>query len=210
LPSQGFTESPVLLQLYVWCSPRVVMLFAIAALLVHLPAVPQNSIAIATATVSDPASSAVFTLGRIVPGPASSAPVVPPSFSLPLSAPKAFLAPVYRAPVKPRSEQPSRRLWLTLTIAQSSAATFDAWSTRRVISSGQGRELNPLLQPFAGNASLYAAIQVSPAVLDYVGRRMMNSRQGWARHLWWLPQVLGTTASLASGAQNLHVASEAQ
>jgi len=186
------------------------MLIAIAVLLVHLPAVPQTSIAIATAAVSDTGSSAVFTPGRIVPGPASAAPVVPTSFSLPLSAPNAFLPPVYRAPVKPRSEQPSRRLWLTLTIAQSSAATFDAWSTRRVISSGQGRELNPLLQPFAGNASLYAAIQVSPAVLDYVGRRMMKSRQGWARHVWWLPQVLGTTAALASSAQNLHVASGAQ
>jgi hypothetical protein len=196
--------------MYVGVLLHAVMLIAIAALLVHLPAVPQTSIAIAAATVSDTGSSAVFTPGRIVPEPASAATVVPTSFSLPLSAPRAFLAPVYRAPVKPHSEQPSRRLWLALTIAQSSAATFDAWSTRRVISSGQGRELNPLLQPFAGNASLYAAIQVSPAVLDYLGRRMMKSRQGWARHVWWVPQVLGTTAALASAAQNLHVASGAQ
>lgn len=134
------------------------MLIAIAALLIHLPAVPQSSIAIATAVASDPGSSAVLTPGRIVPGPANPAASVPTSFSLPLSAPKAFLAPVYRAPVKPRSEQPGTPLWLTLTIAQHSAATFDAWSTRRAISSGQGLELNPLLQPFAGNASLYAAI----------------------------------------------------
>jgi hypothetical protein len=186
------------------------MLIAIAVLLVHLPAVPQSSIAIATAVASDPGSSAVFTPGRIVTGPANPATVVPTSFSLPLSAPNAFLAPVYRAPVKPRSEQPGRRLWLALAIAQSSAATFDAWSTRQVISSGQGRELNPLLQPFAGNASLYAAIQVSPAVLDYLGRRMMKSRQGWARRVWWLPQVLGTTVSLASAVHNLHVASVPQ
>jgi hypothetical protein len=185
------------------------MLIAIAALLVHLPAVPQSSIAMATAVASDPGSSAVFIPGRIVPEPANPPTIVPTSFSLPLSAPKAFLAPVYRAPERPPSEQPSRPLWLTLTIAQHSAATFDAWSTRRVISSGQGLELNPLLQPFAGNASLYAAIQVSPAVLDYLGRRMMKSRQGWARHVWWLPQVLGATVSLASAAQNLHVASGA-
>lgn len=184
------------------------MLFAIAALLVHLPAVPQSSIPIITA--ADPGSSAVLTLGRIVPGPASAATVVPTSFSLPFSAPKAFLAPVYRAPVKPRPQQPSRPLWLALAIAQHGAATFDAWSTHRVISSGQGLELNPLLKPFAGNASLYAAIQVSPAVLDFLGRRMMKSRQGWARHVWWLPQVLGTTVSLASAAHNLHVASVAQ
>jgi len=208
--SQGFTASPVLLQLCIGVFLHGMMLIAIAALLVHLPAVPQNSIAVATATLSDTTSSAVFTPGRIVPGPAYPAIIVPTSFSLPLPAPKAFLAPVYRAPEKPRSEQPGRPLWLTLTIAQHSAATFDAWSTRRVISSGQGLELNPLLQPFAGNASLYAAIQVSPAVLDYLGRRMMKSRQGWARHVWWLPQVLGTTISLASAVHNLQVASVPQ
>jgi hypothetical protein len=186
------------------------MLIAIAALLVHLPAVPQNSIPIAITAASDTTSSAVFTPGRIVPAPAYPAAIVPTSFSLPLSAPKAFLAPVYRVPEKPRSEQPGRPLWLTLAIAQHSAATFDAWSTRRVISSGQGLELNPLLQPFAGNASLYAAVQVSPAVLDYLGRRMMKSRQGWARRVWWLPQVLGTTVSLASAVHNLRVVSVPQ
>ena len=187
------------------------MLFAIAALLVHLPAVPQNSIPIAIAAASDPSSSAVFTAGgHIVPELASTTTVVPTSLSLPLSAPRAFLAPVYRVQEKPRSEHPSRHLWLALTIAQHSAATFDAWSTDRVISSGQGRELNPLLKPFAGNASLYAAIQVSPAVLDYLGHRMMKSRQGWARQVWWLPQVLGTTVSLASATHNLHVATVPQ
>ncbi len=186
------------------------MLFAIAALLVHLPAVPQNSIPIATAAASDSGSSTVFTAGRIVPPLGGVATVVPSSLSLPLAAPRAFLAPVYQVQEKPRSEHPSRGLWLTLTIAQHSAATFDAWSTDRVISSGQGRELNPLLKPFAGNASLYAAIQVSPAVLDYLGRRMMNSRRGWARQVWWLPQVLGTTVSVASTKHNLHVASVPQ
>jgi hypothetical protein len=186
------------------------MLFAIVALLIHLPAVPQNSIPMATTVASDPGSSAVLTLGRIVSEPASPATVVPTSLSLPLSAPKAFLAPVYRGPEKPRSEQPNRRLWLTLTAAQHSAATFDAWSTRRVISSGNGVEENPLLKPFASNASLYAAIQLSPAVLDYLGRRMMKRQQGWARHVWWLPQVLGATVSLASAAHNLHGANVAQ
>jgi len=56
--------------------------------------------------------------------------------------------------------------------------------------SGAGRELNPMLRPFAGNASLYAAIQVGPLVLDYVARRMMTSDHGWLRHTWWLPQTL--------------------
>jgi hypothetical protein len=100
-----------------------------------------------------------------------------------------------------RSQQ--RRLWLTLSMAQHSAAAFDAWSTRRVITSGAGQELNPMLRPFAGNASLYAAIQVGPLLLDYVSHRMMTSRHGWERHTWWLPQTLGTAMSVASGAHNL-------
>ena len=104
-------------------------------------------------------------------------------------------------------EQPRYRMWLALSLAQHSAATFDAWSTRHAISSGTARELNPMLRPFAGNASLYAAIQVGPILLDYLGRRMMNSRSGWARNTWWVPQSVGTAVSLVSGVHNLKVRS---
>jgi hypothetical protein len=183
------------------------MLLAIAALLIQVPAVPQNSIPIATTAAADLGSSVGSTPDRIVPEPASRATVPPTSWSLPLSASRAFVAPVYLAPANARDERPRRGLWLTLTIAQHGAATFDAWSTRRVISSGQGQEQNLLLKPFAGNASLYAAIQVGPTLLDYLGRRMMKS-QGWARHAWWLPQALGTAVSIASGVHNLGVARE--
>ncbi len=183
------------------------MLLAIAAILIQVPAVPQSSIS-ATTTAADLSSTVVFTPSRVMPEPASPATVPPTSESLPLSAPKAFVAPVYLAPAKPHYERPSRRLWLTLTIAQHGAATFDAWSTRRVISSGQGQERNPLLRPFAGNESLYAAIQAGPTVLDYVGRRMMKSQHGWARHAWWLPQALGSAVSIASGVHNLGVHGE--
>jgi hypothetical protein len=182
------------------------MLFAIAALLIHYPAVPQTSIPIATTAAADPGSSVVLIPGRIAREPTSPVSVLPASWSLPLSAPITFVAPIYLAPEKPRYEQPSQRFWLTLTIAQHGAATFDAWSTRRVISSGQCQEQNPLLKPFAGNASLYAAIQLGPTALDYLGRRMMKSQHGWARHAWWLPQALGTALSLASAAHNLSLA----
>jgi hypothetical protein len=47
-----------------------------------------------------------------------------------------------------------------------------------MISLGRGQEGNPLLRSFAGNTSLYAAIQVSPLILDYLGGRMMKRRQG--------------------------------
>lgn len=62
-----------------------------------------------------------------------------------------------------------------------------------------------MLKPFAGNRSLYAAVQVGPALFDYLGRRMMTSRHGFLRHTWWLPQVLGTAASVAGGMHNMGV-----
>jgi hypothetical protein len=182
------------------------MLLAIAALLIQVPAIPQSSIPIATTAAADLSSRVTFAPG-IVREPASPGIVLPTSRSLRLPAARGFVTPVYLAPAEPRYEQPSRRLWFTLSIAQHGAATFDAWSTRRVISSGQGQEQNLLLRPFAGNTSLYAAIQVGPALLDYLGRRMMKSQQSWTRHAWWLPQALGTAVSIACGVHNLGVAS---
>jgi hypothetical protein len=94
--------------------------------------------------------------------------------------------------------------WLALSIAQHGAATFDAWSTRRAINEGH-QEMNPILRPFAGNASIYAVIQVGPSIFDYVGRRMQRSDKRVLREFWWLPQSLGTAASLFAGAHNLSV-----
>ena len=94
--------------------------------------------------------------------------------------------------------------WLALSVAQHGAATFDAWTTRRAISQGHV-ELNPMLRPFAGNASIYGAVQVAPSILDFVGRRMQRSENRWMRQMWWLPQTLGTAASVFAGARNLSV-----
>ena len=55
----------------------------------------------------------------------------------------------------------------------SGAAAFDAWSTRRAISEGYGTEANPLLRPFSHSNAMYAATQVSPLVMDFIGKRMM-------------------------------------
>jgi hypothetical protein len=98
-----------------------------------------------------------------------------------------------------------QRMWLGLSIMQHTAAGFDAWSTRREISSGQAQELNPLLKPFAGNSSLYLATQFTPVVLDTLAHHMMYSTHPWERHVWWLPQVLGTASSFAAGGHNLTV-----
>jgi hypothetical protein len=108
--------------------------------------------------------------------------------------------------IAPRFEtRHDQHMWMALSIAQHTAAGFDAWSTREAISTGQGQEMNPLLKPFAGNSSIYLATQVTPVALDYLARRMMYSSHSWERRTWWLPQVLGTASSLAAGAHNLTV-----
>ena len=94
-------------------------------------------------------------------------------------------------------------LWKGLALASSATATFDAWSTRRAITTTGAVELNPLLRPFAGNASLYAAIQVGPALMDFAGRKMMYSRHAWVRRVWWVPQTASFVSSILCGANNL-------
>ena len=150
--------------------------------LIPTPVAPAGASA---AALSSPASAAA-------PAPAA-APAIAPVIAV--SRPPAFAGRVGQGP---------QNAWLGLAIAQHSAATFDAWSTRRAINRG-AQELNPMLKPFAGNRSIYAAVQVAPTLLDYLGRRMMNSRHGLLRHTWWLPQVLGTAASVAGGVHNMGV-----
>lgn len=155
---------------------------------------------------ADADASVAFAPGRLVPEPVavSSAPADPiPS---PAAIEPAAILPVYGPPIRAVSNQRQHREWLALSIAAHGAAGFDAWSTRRVLSSvPQAQEMNPLLRPFAGNASMYAAVQVAPTILDFVSRRMMNSRYSWARHTWWLPQAVSAAVSLSSGVHNLGV-----
>lgn len=204
------------------------MVLAIAALLLHAPAVPQSSLSKISSVASitegatpepgrepisggssaeQPAIVAALQPGRLTPTPVE--PASPDAASAPALFPSspAAAAAITFTPTEVRTreqEERRKRLWLGLSIAQSSAATFDAWTTRRAISSG-GEELNPMLRPFAGNASLYAAIQVAPLLLDYLGRHMMNSQRGWERHTWWVPQGVGTAMSVFSGVHNLGV-----
>jgi hypothetical protein len=95
-----------------------------------------------------------------------------------------------------------RKIWYGLVAASSGAAAFDAWTTRRAISGGYGVEGDPLLRPFAHSNAIYAATQASPAILDYLGHRMMTSHHEWMRRLWWVPQVAGTSFSLGAGIHN--------
>jgi hypothetical protein len=113
-------------------------------------------------------------------------------------------------PVKPVRTRPGetpqqRLLWYGLAIAGHSSAAFDAWSTKRAVSGGYGQEANPLLRPFAGSNAIYAATQVSPAFMDFLGKRMMVSQHKWVRKVWWVPQMAGAGMSFAAGAHNVGV-----
>ncbi|HTZ75060.1 MAG TPA: hypothetical protein VMB47_14145 [Candidatus Aquilonibacter sp.] len=112
-------------------------------------------------------------------------------------------------PIRPISvdEVPSTRRWIVLSIAQSSAAGFDAYATRRAIENG-AHEADPFMRPFANSSGIYAAIQVCPVVLDFTARHMQHSENPLIRHTWWLPQAVGTGLYLFSGAHDMHVASE--
>jgi len=162
-----------------------------------LPLTPASTdISIQPFSVSD---SAELPDAPAAPEPAS---VTAPSVNAFLRPGKPMTVIVSQLAAEERQKQ---RVWIALGIAEHSAATFDAWTTRRAITNYGAQELNPLLRPFAGNASLYLAIQVGPAVMDYMGRKMMYSRHNWVRRMWWVPQTASLASSLLCGAHNLSV-----
>jgi len=125
-----------------------------------------------------------------------------PIAPIPAAQPFLALKPVITRP----SETPrQRKMWYGLAIAGHSGAAFDAWSTHRAVAGGYGQEANPFLRPFAGSNAIYAATQVSPAFMDYLGKRMMVSQNRWVRKMWWLPQTAGASMSFVSGAHNVGV-----
>lgn len=101
---------------------------------------------------------------------------------------------------------PSKKPFYALLIAQHAAATFDAYATHRAVKSGKGRELNPLLRPFAGSAAIYGAIQAGPLATDWLALKMRASQNKTFRKLWWLPQTLTTGFHIWAGVHNLRVA----
>ena len=97
---------------------------------------------------------------------------------------------------------PSRRSWILLSIADHSAAAFDAYSTRYAVSRG-AVEADPMMRPFANSDGIYAVIQIVPVALDFMARRMQRSDSTLLRRTWWLPQSASTGLFLFSGAHNL-------
>jgi hypothetical protein len=96
-------------------------------------------------------------------------------------------------------------MWYILGAVEHGAAAFDSWTTRRVVQSGLGYEMNPTLRPFANSGALYAAMQVGPLLLDLLAKHMLHSSHRWERKIWWLPQSASAVTSLAAGAHNLTI-----
>ena len=151
-----------------------------------LPAAPAPKVAADDTAPAGSESSSV-----------SAEPFLPGAAIQPATPPKAALR-------GPRYEAPKERIaWTGLSAVGHCAAGFDAYSTRRAISGGYGNESNPLLRPFAHSGALYAATQVSPTVMDFVGHKMMTNRRPWVRKMWWVPQAAGAGFSFAAGMYNM-------
>jgi hypothetical protein len=114
------------------------------------------------------------------------------------------LQPAEPAPAIPAVSIFSQRSWIISTVIQHSAATFDAYSTRRAIREGADED-DPLMRPFAHSPSIYAAIQFSPFVLDVVSRHMLRSQNSFLRRTWWLPQAASTSLFILSGIHDLQL-----
>jgi hypothetical protein len=159
----------------------------------------ENSLPTSTASFESAAQPAVESNETLPDAP------VPMPLTTP--APMAFLKsgkPMTVSVAQLRAENRRKELmWKGLVVASSGAATFDAWSTRHVITTSGAQELNPLLRPFAGNASLYAAIQIGPALMDFAGKKMMYNRHSWVRRMWWVPQSASFVSSMFCGSHNL-------
>lgn len=205
------------------------MFFTVAALLIQLQFAPQPVFSAENVARVPPANSAITSAPAATGTALPPAPVTAGASAQPAA--ERNLAVLPDAPVRVSEEDASApmafiksgnsiavsvdelryenrrklRMWRGLAIASHGAATFDAWSTRHAITAHGAQELNPMLRPFAGNASLYAVIQIGPALMDYAGKKMMYSRRAWVRRLWWVPQGASFVSSLFCGAHNLSI-----
>jgi hypothetical protein len=126
-----------------------------------------------------------------------------PAAAVPAGAPLRGVKPSLTR--RPQETTRQRALWYALAVTGSGAAAFDAWSTRQAISQGYGTESNPVLRPFSHSSAMYAATQVSPLVMDFIGKQMMLSQHKWMRSMWWVPQSAGTGMSVFAGVHNVRL-----
>lgn len=183
------------------------------ATIVLLAAIPQSanlakSVANAPVATTESHNSAAVRELPSMPTPKVSAEGTDsPNLHVSSSAVEPPISPMPLKPSKPRIRETreQRVAWYSLAVAGHGAAAFDAYSTRLAVSGNYGTEGNPFLRPFSHSNALYAATQVSPLVMDYIGKRMMTSQDRWIRRLWWLPQTVGAGFSVGAGVHNLGV-----
>ncbi len=201
------------------------MVFAIAALMfqfapaIHaLPDVDLGSTATVFKSapapkdaVPDPPKPAVLTPAKTDSAGAASGTLTVASLETSSENSRALAAirlpdPIPAKPVRVISaEGYPKRNWILLSIAEHSAAAFDAYSTRAAVATG-ATEADPFMRPFAHSPAIYAAIQIGPTILDYAARRMQHSENNFIRRSWWIPQSASTGMSLFSGFHNMGVA----
>jgi len=174
-----------------------------ALLLLWLPASDAPKRAMPDSAASAPTVEAKISSSSRTELPDAPEPKAEPASELATPAASAF--PV--GPVKPVIERPApsprqEKLWYTFMAVSHGAAAFDAWSTRRAISGNYGTESDPFMRPFAHSNAIYAATQVSPAIMDFLGHRMLTSTHPMLRRFWWVPQVAGAGFSFGSGMHN--------
>ena len=116
--------------------------------------------------------------------------------------PGSLATPIKPAYTREYENRRQKKIWYGLMAVSHGAAAFDAWSTRRAVAGGYGTEANPFLRGASHSNMIYVATQVSPAVMDFLGRKMMTSRHPWVRKMWWLPQTAGTGFSISAGVHN--------
>jgi hypothetical protein len=178
------------------------LLFCCTSVASNIPAAVDQPAA--TVTHSDDAAPASASATALPDAPvakldaASADPILPGS------------GPLLSTPVKPAARGSyetarQRKIWYGLVVAGHSAAALDAYTTRRAISGGYGTESDPLMRPFAHSNAIYAATQVTPVIMDFMGHHMMTSEHPWLRRVWWVPQVAGASMSLGAGIHNYRV-----
>lgn len=161
-----------------------------------------------TATASEPEERSGSTSAKPdAPNPKTSVAANSETESSSLALEPAPSSASLKSPLKPATPESyetarQRKIWYGLMAAGHGAAAFDAWTTRRAVSGGYGTEGDPLQRPFANSGAIYATTQVVPALMDFLGHRMMRSESPTIRKFWWIPQAASTGVSLGAGIHN--------
>jgi len=138
--------------------------------------------------------------------PSTPQPKVNSDASASFAEPRPFpLQPVKSAVRHNPASRNEKITWYSLMIAGHAGAVLDAWSTRRDLSRNYGRESDPLMRPFAHSETIYVATQITPLLMDILGRRMMTSERPWVHKLWWVPQSAMASVSFEAGIHNVRI-----